>query len=111
MNPQEPTDQGTPVPQPPQSVASVQVGQGPVPQAPPPPMAAATTQTTAQPIDTSSPGQAADVDVIEMEWINQAKQIIAATRDDPHKQVQQLNKLKADYMQKRYNKTIKVPES
>lgn len=48
-----------------------------------------------------------DDDLIEKEWVNKAKAIVERTRDDPYKQSQELTMVKADYMQKHYNKTIK----
>lgn len=62
---------------------------------------------TEQPV----PDEAADADVIEKEWVVKAKEVIAATKADPYKQVLELNKLRADYMKKRYNKDIKLPEA
>ena len=60
-----------------------------------------TSQTTSSlPLD--------DTDLIEKEWVNKAKQIVERTRDDPHKQSEELTLVKADYMKQRYNKTIKV---
>jgi hypothetical protein len=61
----------------------------------------ATTQVT-------TPAAADDQDLIEKEWVNKAKQIVERTREDPYQQSEQLTAVKADYMQKRYNKTIKV---
>jgi hypothetical protein len=49
-----------------------------------------------------------DGDLIEKEWVNKAKEIVERTRDDPYKQSEELTVFKADYMKKRYNKTIKV---
>jgi hypothetical protein len=51
---------------------------------------------------------AEDKDVIEPEWVNGAKAIVARNQDDPYKQSEELTVFKADYMQKRYNKTIKL---
>jgi len=62
-----------------------------------------TTQTVA-------PITADDSDLIEKEWVQKAKQIIAASREDPYRQNQQLTVLKADYLQKRYNKAVKLAE-
>lgn len=60
--------------------------------------------TTAQ----SSAAIADDGDLIEKEWVNKAKAIVERTRDDPYKQSEELTVFKADYMKKRYNKTLKV---
>jgi len=51
-----------------------------------------------------------DSDLIEKEWVNKAKQIVERTREDPREQSKELTVFKADYMQKRYNKTIKLSE-
>ncbi|MEK7600183.1 MAG: hypothetical protein AAB462_04075 [Patescibacteria group bacterium] len=51
-----------------------------------------------------------DGDLIEKEWVNKAKQIVERTRDDPHKQSEELTVVKADYMKKRYGKTIKLSQ-
>lgn len=58
-----------------------------------------------------TPSEAADADVIEQEWIDKAKEVVAATSDDPYKQVLGLNSVKADYMKKRYDKDIKLPDA
>ena len=68
---------------------------------------AATTQSHG---DTGAPGIAEDSDLIEKEWVMKAKEIVARTRTDPHKQVQEMNRYKADYMHKRYNKEIQLTE-
>ncbi|MDL2363417.1 MAG: hypothetical protein QFB86_03505 [Patescibacteria group bacterium] len=47
-------------------------------------------------------------DLIEKEWVTKAKKIVEANRDDPFKQSEELTVFRADYMQKRYNKSIKV---
>lgn len=52
-----------------------------------------------------------DVDVIEKEWINRAKRIISATKEDPYRQEQEINKLQQLYLQKRYGKTLKSPDA
>lgn len=51
-----------------------------------------------------------DGDLIEKEWVNKAKAIVERTRDDPYTQSEQLTVFKADYMKKRYDKTIKVSQ-
>ncbi len=65
-------------------------------------------QVQASPI---SPAVADDNDLIEEEWVTKAKQIVAATREDPYTQTRELNKFKADYLKKRYNKDLKLEES
>lgn len=96
-------------------------------QAPQPPAAAAPTPMAAQsfassqapqpagpaptPASSASPSVADDNDLIEKEWVVKAKQIVAATREDPHTQSRELSKFKADYLKKRYNKDLKLEES
>jgi hypothetical protein len=57
---------------------------------------------------TGAPAIADDVDLIEREWVDKAKQIVEMTRSEPYEQKQEVSRLKADYLQKRYNKTVKV---
>ena len=60
-------------------------------------------------VNQGNPAQAADdKDLIEKEWVRKAKQIVERTKDDPYKQSEELTVFKADYMKKRYNKTIKL---
>ncbi len=56
------------------------------------------------------PDTADDNDLIEKEWVAKAKQIIEKTRDNPYQQSQDITNFKSDYMQKRYNKSIKMSE-
>lgn len=62
---------------------------------------------SATPAD-DNPQIADDVDVIEKEWVDKAKKIVSATRDDPHMQEKEVSKLQADYLLKRYNKQTKL---
>lgn len=48
---------------------------------------------------------AADEDLIEKQWVDSAKRIIEETRSDPYRQGEAINRLQADYLQKRYGKT------
>ncbi|MGI9028073.1 MAG: hypothetical protein ACR2FM_04510 [Candidatus Saccharimonadales bacterium] len=52
------------------------------------------------------PEEAGDNDLIEKEWVVKAKQIVEHTAEDPFTQQQELNKIRADYMKKRYSKDI-----
>ncbi|HCM51789.1 TPA: hypothetical protein DIS56_01495 [Candidatus Saccharibacteria bacterium] len=54
---------------------------------------------------------AADSNLIEKEWVEKAKQIIAKTRNDPYSQKTEVSKIKADYIQKRFNKPIKTDDT
>lgn len=64
----------------------------------------------ARQVSSNAPAAAEDVDLIEKEWVQKAKAIIDKTRTDPHTQNHEINKFKADYMKKRYDKDIKVTE-
>ncbi|HSX53185.1 MAG TPA: hypothetical protein VLF90_02330 [Patescibacteria group bacterium] len=79
-----------------------------VPAAPPP----LPVNSPAQDLATSanSPASADDTDLIEQEWVHKAKAIVDRTREDPHLQNKEINKFKADYIKKRYNREIKVTE-
>jgi hypothetical protein len=69
---------------------------------------ALSSQPSTAAITATTPAVANDIDLIEKEWVNKAKAIVAQTRTDPHAQNQQMNVMKADYMKKRYNKDIKT---
>lgn len=68
--------------------------------------AASQPQVTA---DDTNPALAADEDLIEKEWVEKAKKVIAETKHDPHLQEQAVSRLQADYLQKRYGKVVKLP--
>lgn len=78
------------------SVASVPVVATPLPN--PDPSASQATTTIAD-----------DADVIEKEWVDKAKRIVAETKGDPHKKSQELTGLKKEYIETRFGKVIKVP--
>jgi hypothetical protein len=77
----------------------------PIPQSAVPQPAAAATVTPATPVTIEDDG-----DLIEKAWVEKAKQIVERTRNDPHKQSEELTVFKADYMKKRYGKTIKISQ-
>lgn len=82
----------------------------------PPSVAGAQAPVAQQPVQApqaqalTNPDLAEDVDLIEKEWVNKAKAIVNHTKDDPRRQNTELNKMKADYIKKRYNKDIQVSE-
>jgi hypothetical protein len=76
----------------------------------PPPSAMPLEPASADAAQDDNPQVADDADLIEKEWVNKAKSIVEKTREDPYNQNKELNKFKADYMQKRYNKIIKLSE-
>lgn len=59
-------------------------------------------------VPSTAPAIADDGDLIEKEWVEQVKRIVAKTAHDPYLQNQQLTQLRADYLQKRYGKAVKV---
>lgn len=82
------------------------------PLAPPPlpaidPVAKAT--TTLPVTDDTNPAVANDDDLIEKEWVEKAKKVVAETRSDPYAQDKAVSRLQADYLQKRYGKSVKLP--
>ena len=54
---------------------------------------------------------AKDSDLIEKEWVERAKSVISKTADDPHDQKTKVSQMKAAYIQKRFNKTVKTDEA
>src|SRR3990167_4086100 len=81
----------------------------PTPQVPP---GAPTDDTT---ISVKSPKTAklpaADKNLIEKQWVDKAKEIVAETKSDPYKQKHEMSKAKADYVQKRFKKTLKTDDA
>lgn len=59
--------------------------------------------------DDTNPPVAADEDLIEKEWVEKAKKVIADTKHDPHLQGEAVSRLQADYLKKRYGKIVKLP--
>ncbi len=56
--------------------------------------------------DATVPIVANDDDLIEKEWVDKAKQIIAATKDDPYRREQEVSKLQIEYIRRRYGREI-----
>lgn len=53
-----------------------------------------------------SPTVASDDELIEKEWVDKAKKVIAETKDDPYRREQEVNRLQADYLAKRYGREL-----
>lgn len=53
---------------------------------------------------------AADEDLIEKEWVDKAKKIVVATKDDPYKREAEVGRLQTEYLKKRYGKELGVSE-
>ena len=77
----------------------------PVIAAPAPQVVPAPSVQQASPAD-DLPVLAADDDLIEKEWVDKAKKIITETKDDPYRREQEVNRLQADYLKKRYGKEL-----
>lgn len=91
----------------------------PAPTIPPTPSSPLNSQViNANPVaqqQSSQPANAAmiadDADLIEKEWVIRAKTIVMETKNDPYNQNREMNKVKADYLKKRYNKDLKISEN
>ncbi|HEX9679202.1 MAG TPA: hypothetical protein VGA08_01105 [Candidatus Saccharimonadales bacterium] len=86
--------------------------QGHIPIALPPPVIDSDVSggqlSQADPTAQIGPAVAADVDVIEKEWVNKAKAIVHEHKHDPYTQENEASRLKADYKTKRFNKVVKT---
>jgi hypothetical protein len=58
-------------------------------------------------INISTPATASDSDLIEKEWVEKAKEIVEKTRSNPYQKQEELAKMKADYLKKRYNREVR----
>jgi hypothetical protein len=81
--------------------------QVPMPQAPP---TAQPNPSAGAPANAATPQIADDTDLIEKEWVIKAKEIVSKTARDPHLQNREINRFKAEYLKKRYNKDLKLSE-
>ena len=70
----------------------------------PPPLPVPATDSAASASTSTTPAIAGDEDLIEKEWVDRAKQIIESTKDDPFRREQEVNKLQAEYLRKRYGR-------
>jgi hypothetical protein len=82
----------------------------PAPVVPTTPSTGVADSTTALPVVDDLPIVAGDDDLIEKEWVDKAKKIIATTKDDPYRREQEVGKLQADYLKKRYGKELGAAE-
>lgn len=58
----------------------------------------------------SLPTVAGDDDLIEKEWVDKAKKVIAETKDDPYRREQEVTRLQIDYLAKRYGRQLGPPQ-
>lgn len=108
QSPENLTGKSEQVPAGPEAAGSLQPAPGAIPAIPlpAPPATPQTDVVTTTP--TTSSAVADDGDLIEKEWVDKAKRIVESNRNNPYSQSEELTVVKADYMQKRYNKTIKL---
>jgi hypothetical protein len=83
--------------------------QAAAPALPPLPVVVSVPAPAQQVADSSNPAGAADEDLIEKEWVEKAKKVVADTKHDPYLQGQEVSKLQADYLKKRYGKVVSMP--
>ena len=57
-------------------------------------------------VDDENPGTAEDGERIEKEWAERIRKIVELTKDNPRMEQIEVNKLKADYMKKRFNREL-----
>lgn len=62
------------------------------------------------PVVDDLPMVANDDDLIEREWVDKAKKIIVETKDDPYRREQEVGRLQADYLYKRYGRKLGASE-
>jgi Txe/YoeB family toxin of Txe-Axe toxin-antitoxin module len=72
----------------------------------PSPVVAAPQDDTKSLTTDDTPSVANDDDLIEKEWVDKAKKIITQTKDDPYRREQEVEKLQADYLRKRYGREL-----
>lgn len=70
------------------------------------PQPAAAPVAPSQPVTDDLPSVAADDDVIEREWVDKAKKIIALTKEDPYERGKAIADLQADYLRKRWGREL-----
>jgi len=57
-----------------------------------------------------TPLVAEDDDLIEKEWVDRAKKIVAETQNNPYQRGEDVNKLQVDYLKKRFGRELGVAE-
>lgn len=77
----------------------------PPPVLPAPPPVQISDDATDQTVS-DTPLVANDDDLIEKEWVDKAKKIVVQTKDDPYRREQEVGRLQADYLLKRYGKEL-----
>ena len=78
-----------------------------IPALPAPVLSAPATPATSTGLaDDDVPTNASDDDLIEKEWVDKAKKIIATTKDDPYTREREISKLQIEYIRRRYGREI-----
>jgi hypothetical protein len=62
------------------------------------------------PVAGPAPDVAADVDLVEPEWVAAAEQAIAQNVTNPYAEEEAVERLQVDYLKKRYGHEVKKPE-
>lgn len=57
-----------------------------------------------------TPLTANDDDLIEKEWVDRAKKIVAETKDNPYLREAAVSQLQKDYQKKRYGRELSTPQ-
>ncbi|MGB4420458.1 MAG: hypothetical protein WBI29_01495 [Candidatus Saccharimonadales bacterium] len=61
-------------------------------------------------ISQNAPLIASDDDLIEKEWVDKAKKIVAETQNDPYSREDKVSKLRVDYIKKRWGRDLGATE-
>lgn len=72
----------------------------------PTPVISSPQQPTQGTVSDDTPIVANDDDLIEKEWVDKAKKILADTRDDPYKREKEISQLQIEYIRRRYGRQI-----
>ncbi len=83
----------------------------PMPTVPTPQSAQPTSGSAPATPTVTGPATAADVDVIEPEWVDKAEQVIKASQGDPYSEEAAVEDLQQDYLKKRYGHNVEDANS
>lgn len=78
------------------------------PQAAPDPPASAATPVS---LSSDDPQMADDVDLIEKEWVLRAKRIVEQTKNDPHRQSEELHATGTEYQRQRFGRDTNLTDA
>jgi hypothetical protein len=92
-----------------QSAAAVPTSAAGLPSLPADPAASAAPIASAS-ATPATPLSAADVDVIEKEWVDKAEDVIKKTAGDPHAEEEAVEAMQVDYLKKRYGRDVNPPQ-